>query len=870
MTDQVRALFHKLADLPLPQRKQYYADAGVSAAIQAELESLIVFDDSVGDSLGGVVGSAAEQFLLANAPVQDNGRCGPYRLVQLLGNGGMGAVYLAERVDGELDQRVAIKVLRYGFDQSSFRDRFLRERQILASLNHPGIAHLLDAGHAGGHPYLVMEHVNGTRIDEFVAGLDMRSIVMLFLRVCDAVSYAHRNLIIHRDLKPSNILIDANGEPKLLDFGIAKILNVPEETQTVDRLLTPEYASPEQLRGDVQATTTDIYSLGAVLYKLLTGERPNGDITTRALPRDLDFILRKAMRAEPEERYASVDAFSDDLRSFLEHRPVRARTGNAWYGLRMFVRRYRLPVAAAALALTGLVGGLVVADRARGVAERRFQQVRQLSNKLLELDAEIRNLPGATQARHRIVAASLEYLERLGAEARPTRWNVANEQDLELALEIGNAYLQVARVQGVPVQPNLGQAAQAKESLSKAEVFVEPVLASASFSQRRKALLVSAEVAQDSMILAENDNRETDALAFGQKAAGRLETMLGAAGPTREEAKTVARLYSNIALAHSNLHRVDEAARYARRAVETAGQLGDDRTLSGSLGVFSNAARFSGDLENALKAVQEARSIAERAVDPNNASATLNLAAALWREGLILGELNNINLDRPHEAIPLIQKALDLAEGLAQRDAHDNDSRAYVGMAGRELGDILRDTDAARALNVYDSAFRRLAEINSTKSRRDQVWLLAGSSYSLRRLGRPADAKKRIDDAFAILKDVKDYPAATIELGDIVDATLRALADHQADSGATDAAITTYEEFLEKVRASSPQPETDLRHANGLSRIYRDLGNLYRRAGRTSDSDTLHKQRLELWQNWDKKLPDNPFVQRQLSAARST
>src|SRR5262249_52058417 len=162
-----------------------------------------------------------------------------------------------------------------------------------------------------------------------------------------------------------------------------------------------------------------------------------------------------------------------------------------------------------------------------------------------ELDAEIRNLPGATQARHRIVAASLEYLERLGAEARPAQWGGPNEQDLELAFEIGNAYLQVARVQGVPVLPNLGQTAQAKESLSKAEIFIEPVLASTSFSQRRKALLVSAEIAQDSMILAENDNRDAEALAFGQKAAGQLETMLGAAGATREESKTIARLYSN-------------------------------------------------------------------------------------------------------------------------------------------------------------------------------------------------------------------------------------------------------------------------------------------------------------------------------------
>src|SRR5262249_47474507 len=281
--------------------------------------------------------------------------------------------------------------------------------------------------------------------------------------------------------------------------------------------------------------------------------------------------------------------------------------------------------------------------------------------------------------------------------------------------------------------------------------------------------------------------------------------------------------------------------RYARRAIETARQLGDDRILSASLSVFSNAARFSGDLDGALKSVQEARSIAEKVSDPNNSSSTLNLAAVLWREGLILGELNSINLDRPQDAVPLIQRAFDLAEGLAQRDAHDNDSRTYIGMTGRELGDILIDTDPSRALSVYDFAFRRLAEINNTKARRDQVWLLSGSSYALRRLGRPAEAKKRIDDAFTILKDVKDYPAPTVELGEFIDATLRALADYQAETGATDAAIATFEELFEKVRASNPQPETDLRHANGLSRIYRDLGSLYRRAGKTSQADSLHK-----------------------------
>src|SRR5438093_5869753 len=197
MNEDLKVLFHKLADLSPGQREAFYRQRHVPAAARAELESLLIFNETEDDSLTGLVGSAAEQFLLSNAPVSEDGRCGPYRLVQLLGNGGMGAVYLSERADGELEQRVAIKFLRAGPDLPSFRERFLRERQILASLSHPGIARLLDVGHVRGHPYLVMEFVDGTRIDQYASGLDTREILALFLRVCEAVSFAHRNLIIH-------------------------------------------------------------------------------------------------------------------------------------------------------------------------------------------------------------------------------------------------------------------------------------------------------------------------------------------------------------------------------------------------------------------------------------------------------------------------------------------------------------------------------------------------------------------------------------------------------------------------------------------------------------------------------------------------
>jgi len=701
MNEDLKVLFHNVVDLPPDQREAFYTQRQVSTATRAELESLLIFDEAPNDAWSGIVGSAAEQFLRFNSPASEDGRCGPYRLVQLLDNGGMGEVYLAERADGEVEQRVAIKFLRAGADLPSFRERFLRERQILASLNHPGIARLLDAGHTDGQPYLVMEFVDGTRIDSYASQLDTREILTVFLRVCEAVSYAHRNLIIHRDLKPSNILIAAGGQPKLLDFGIAKILDAPGETRTVDRLLTPEYASPEQVRGDVQATTTDVYSLGAVLRMLLIGESsptPASPPRNR-LAKDLEFILSKATRKEPEERYASVDFFSEDIRAYLDHRPVRARRGNAWYATRMFIRRYWLPVAAASFAIAGLSGGAVLVERERAVAERRFQQVRQLSNKFFELDAEIRTLPGSTRARHSIVSASLEYLERLGSEARPARWWTSSEQDTDLALEIGSAFLQVARVQGVPGQSNLGQFVQAKQSLSRADAFVESVLEVTDYPRRRSALLTSAEVAHDSMILAQTENRDADALAFGRKAAERLDDMLATASPDTKEAATVSRLFSNIALFSSNTHRMDDAARYARRAVDISRRFGNDKQQLGSgLGVLANADRFAGDLEGALQAIRESRALAQELLVPDNSIRTLNLCAALWREALILGELNNINLDRPKESVPLLEKALDLADGIAGKDLADYSSRSYVSMAGIELGDILRATEPKRAL----------------------------------------------------------------------------------------------------------------------------------------------------------------------------
>ena len=349
MKVRVEEIFHAVADLSAEARAKYFAERNVDGATRNEVEQLVAFDSRSTGVLDQEIGRVALGALALAEPQQL--LCGPYRLGSLLGRGGMGSVYSAERVDGEVSHKVAVKLLRPGGDDLHLQQRFLAERQILAPLSHPNIARLLDAGHReDGQPYLVMEYVEGKAIDVYAAELSTREKISLFLGVCGAVSYLHRNLVVHRDLKPANILVTAEGAAKLLDFGIAKLLDMAgDATVTHMRMLTPDYASPEQMAGGQITTATDIYSLGAVLYELLTGSSPhrvdgdsveaialvisNGKITPPSklaphLKGDLDTVLMKALRKEPHERYASVDAFADDLRAIpvklLEARWSRA------------------------------------------------------------------------------------------------------------------------------------------------------------------------------------------------------------------------------------------------------------------------------------------------------------------------------------------------------------------------------------------------------------------------------------------------------------------------------------------------------------------------------------------------------------------
>ena len=879
MQDEVALLFRELVDLSPAEREKYFQRHPVKPDLRAEVESLLEYDLRDGPSLAHFVGMEAEDLLESRDVEQQGRRCGPYRLVGLLGRGGAGAVYLAQRTDGQIEQRVAIKLLRQDSQRRSFHDRFLQERQILASMQHAGIARLLDAGQTDDDkPYLVMEYIEGTPIDVYAKELDVREKLALFLRVCEAVSYAHRNLIIHRDLKPSNILVDAAGNPKLLDFGIAKILDAAtDQTRTQERLLTPDYASPEQVRGAAQTTATDVYSLGAVLYHLLTGRSPHvfPDRSPQAidtsicsaepvpassvnpeLPKDLDFVLRKALRKEPEERYASAEAMADDIRAFLEWRPVRARSGNTWYRTRKFARRYRVLVAAATLTILGLSAGLYVANRERFIAQERFQQLRQLSAKIFELDRDIAKLPGATQARRRLVSASLEYLEGLGPAAHG---------DLDLTEEIGRAYEQVARIQGVPVGPNIGDFTKAEESLKKGDGLIDRVLASRPGSVT--ALLASAAIAHDRMIVAHSERREADAQAQARKSVERLERVvrLGNLSPGQRDA--VSQDFSNIALFNMNIHLYEDAVRYARRSIETSAAIpAAPKYRAMNLSLIGNSLRSEGRLEEALQALVEARKLAEEPIYSNPVDRALNLYSILLREARILGQDGGVSLGRSDEAISVYQKAVDLTAEAASKDPNDQTSRDRLATCARELADLLNDRDPQRSLAVFDLAIRRLAEVkNNLAARRHQAQLVAESSYPLRGLHRLPEARNRIETAFALLRETKDYPAGRIKPDSEVVVALRAQADYEADVGDRRRAVQIYEQLFAAMMASNPDPHGDLTDATKVSMMYYFMGHVYRRAGDSSKAEAMDTRRLELWRHWDGKLPHNVYVQRQLA-----
>jgi len=547
------------------QRSAYLKHAcGEDLPLSNEVQELLAQQESAGPAF---LKEPAYAKVLHDVTQQEGLRIGQvlgsYKLISVIGEGGMGVVYCGTRADDEYQRQVAIKLVHAGKDFPSVISRFKNERQILASLDHPNIARLHDGGTtAEGAPYFVMELIDGEPIDQYCDHhkLSVEARLRLFLEVCSAVQFAHRRLIVHRDIKPSNILVTHDGVPKLLDFGIAKILDPGNaemsQTSLSLRVFTPAYASPEQHRGEPITTATDVYSLGVVLYGLLAGHHPYGlaQRTPEALSRaicdreperpssvirrtetgsgdkyltvtpdavgaargcsperlrkrltgDLDKIVLMALRKEPERRYGSIEQFAEDIRRHLAKLPVSAHGDALGYRTWKFVNRHRAGIASVALASLALIVGTVVSVREariaraeRARAERRFNDVRKLANSLLfDVHDAIRDLPGSTAARKVLLDKALEYLDSLAGESG---------NDPALQRELATAYERVAEVQGDFLNNNLGDTGGSLRSNQKALVLRQQLVAAPGSTWQDRLALANSSRAVGSELLATGD-----------------------------------------------------------------------------------------------------------------------------------------------------------------------------------------------------------------------------------------------------------------------------------------------------------------------------------------------------------------------------
>jgi eukaryotic-like serine/threonine-protein kinase len=536
--NEVKSLFSAALDMPREDRAAFLTlEAGDQPELIAEVQSLLDAHEQPGEFLDTIMHAFRSQAFAASGALRSRmgERIGAYRIVGVLGTGGMGDVFRAVRDDDQYEAEVAIKLMRADVRSSLTEQRFRTERQILAALDHRNIARLLDGGTAeGGAPYVVMELVVGDPIDAFCEAqkLGVRERVQLFLQVCAAVSYAHQHLVVHRDLKPSNILVTADGSVKLLDFGIAKLLesNAPTDvavaeanaTATTLRAMTLEYASPEQVSGAPVTTVSDVYSLGVVLYRLLTGKSPYRERTNdaarmaeilsdstptrpsaveRKLDNDLDNILLMALRKEQARRYASVEQFGNDLRSYLAGMPVWARGNSLSYRAGKFVRRRKAEIAAAALVTVALLGALVfsmrearIADRERQVAQQHYDSVRKLANTMLsQLHDELAKDSGSIKSREMLVKTSLEYLNALYQQG---------STDKQLQEELALAYLKVASIQGGDSSgANRGDSQGALRSYARAIALLTPLMETDPANHRAGWELARAYVEQAALFM---------------------------------------------------------------------------------------------------------------------------------------------------------------------------------------------------------------------------------------------------------------------------------------------------------------------------------------------------------------------------------
>ena len=862
---QVDALFQSALELE-PDRRPAFLDHACAGDpwLRREVEALLAADAHAESFMEKPARAGARPVSDTPDGLTPGRRIGPYEVQRELGRGGMGAVYLAERADGVYHKPVALKVIRGEMATPAMRHRFHTEREILAALDHPNIARLLDGGTTEeGLPYLVMDYVEGEPLDAYCATrkLSIRARLALFRTVCAAVAYAHQNLIVHRDLKPSNILVTADSTVKLLDFGIAKLLSPKRGSHTADltaaaRLMTPDYASPEQYRGAAITTASDVYSLGVLLYELLAGHRPyrvtgqtpaevervlceteperpsvvarrQGARDWKDLAGDLDTIVGVALRKEPARRYASVPEFSEDLRRYLEGRPVGARRDTLAYRGAKFVRRNKWGVAAAALIAVVLLGGVIGvawqariarAQRAEAVAQRikaekRFNEVRKLANAVLfEFNDGLVKLPGSMPLQELALKRALEYLDSLAQDVG---------DDAALQSELATAYEKVGSVLGNQAF-NLGQMAEGLKHYRKAHALREAVVAKDPGNQKARQDLASSYGVF--AVRLEWTGDLDGSIEHFDKA---LRLWYGPSGVTAEDVK----------------RRGNKVYWY---------------------GFLGRTQWRNGDNAGGQKNYQTALALLETlaAEEPDNRSYHMGLASIYER----LGEIREVAGDTAG-ALEAYSKEIAVYDRLSARDPNDISVRlsaitAYRGIASTRAW----AGDRAGALTACRQAMAILETVSETQAAdpRYMIQLAFGNTMIgnvLTRAGAPREALRLHRKALALRETRADRDPQDAAKRRQVALVYKHIAEAQVALGDTAGALKSYQQgltLLEELSAADPA-NAQLRSDLGVR--YNAVAPMLARRGDAAGALKMMRTAIPIWEAWRAASPNAVHAQ---------
>ena len=903
--EQLKSLFHSALEVDESHRAAFLDQACEgNAELHSRIERLLVSHEEAGSFLvspalhGSGINPLADgddDERAVHEKTRVGQRIGPYEIIREIGRGGMGTVYLATRADQTFDRQVALKLIKRGMDSDAIIKRFVMERQILANLDHSNIARLIDGGTTeDGLPYFVMEYIEGKTITRYCDEHTLNTLarLKLFGQVCAAVQFAHRNLVVHRDLKPSNIIVTEDGTPKLLDFGIAKLLSSQtpvEATATIGRVLTPEYASPEELRGLPVTTSSDVYSLGVVLYELLSGHRPfnfdnrspedvarkivtsqpikpsvviarieaasqtdedeghsrtpeaigrtregNVERLRRRLAGDLDNILLKALRKEPERRYASVQEFAEDLRRHLEGLPVLARSDTLSYRTGKFISRHKPGVAAVVVVLLTLLSATIVtswqarvARRERAKAERRFKDLRSLTNSFLfDFHDAIADLNGATKAREMVVKKAQEYLDSLAHEAG---------EDRELLWELSTAYLKLGDVQGRPGFSRTGDTGSALQSYEK------------SLDTRRRLVSLEPNSAQYQLGLA---------------------ITLSRFGP----------LFQVLGKPSAAVERMREATAITDKLLPGSRDLTTYQTATRNSAFLGDALSEMGNYDEALAMYQKCLSLAEqnRAPFPNIA---VKHRFAVCRERLgfiftIKGDWQK-SLDNHLEMLALEEELsaleptnLDYAR--AEATAFDHVGDAYRGL--RNYPKALEN--GRRGLAMYEEFLKQ--DPQNARGTKDVGDCSHHVAETLLASGDSRGALTLLQRTVNIRRELVALDATNVEYPDDLAESLMLSGESLIASGNPMKAIESFQEAraIREPIISAHRERIDYRR--GLARLYTDLGDALVVLKSQNEAELWYRKGLDLWNElqdqhalWAKEVAMPQEVADDLSRVRS-